>query len=203
MRRALAQRLRDERGFTLIEMLTSIAVLGLLFAMFATVLSTTITQGTQEQETTVLQAEARAAIERFAQELRQSYSDDGTWPIQSVSTATNTIRFLSPDRLQPFHLRQIEWRLSGGELQRRSVTSTDTDGDPWVFPTALTAVAWTTEAGSIRNATVFQFLDESGAATSTADDVRKVTITLDVSTVGQAGRVSTYETSVTPRVSVT
>jgi len=33
---------------------------------------------------------ARAAMERFAQEVRQAHSGDGSWPIQSVGT--NTIR---------------------------------------------------------------------------------------------------------------
>lgn len=198
---ALANRLLEERGFTLTEMLASMAVLGVLFAVFATVISMTITQGTQEQEATVLQSEARAALERFAQEVRQANTGvDGQWPIASVSTATNTIRFFSPDRLQPYHMREIEWRLSSGQLQRRSVTSTDTDGSPWVYPTALSAVAWTTQARSIRNATIFQFLDANDVATATPANVRKVTITLQISTVGKAGRTSTYQTSVKPRV---
>lgn len=202
MTRVLTHRLRDQRGFTLSEMLASMAVLGLLFAAFATVMSTTITQGTQEQEIVALQTQARAAIERFAQELRQAHSGDPTWPIQVV--ATNSIRFLSPNRLQPFQLRQIEWRLSGGELQRRAVTSTDTDGAPWSLP-SISGAAWTTEATSIRNTSVFEFFDgsEPPAATTVAANVRKVTITLEVSTTGNSARRYTYQTSITPRVSET
>jgi prepilin-type N-terminal cleavage/methylation domain-containing protein len=197
---ALLHRLRDERGFTLTEMLASMAVLGILFAVFATVMTTTITQGTQEQDATALQTEARAAIERFAQELRQAYSGDTAWPIQSLTCATQCIQFLSPDRLQPFHLRQIQWRLSSGQLQRRAVTSTDTDGAPWSLP-AIAAAAWTTEVRSIKNTTIFQFLDASDVATGTPANVRKVTITLDVATAGKSSRVYTYRTSITPRVS--
>jgi prepilin-type N-terminal cleavage/methylation domain-containing protein len=198
--RALFHRFRDERGFTLVEMLTSMIVLGILFAVFATVMSTTITQGTQEQAATELQTEARAAMERFAQELRQAHSGDGSWPIQIVNAGTQTIRFVSPDRLQPFHLRQIEWRLSSGALQRRAVTSSDTDGAPWTYPTPITSASWSTEARAVRNMTVFQFLDAADAPTTTPANVRKVTITLQVSTQGQSARVYTFETSATPRV---
>jgi prepilin-type N-terminal cleavage/methylation domain-containing protein len=199
--RSVLRRLRDERGFTLTEMLASMAVLGILFAVFATVMSTTITHGTQEQETAALQQEARSAMERFAQELRQAYTGTTTWPILAIGT--NTIRFQSPDRLQPFHLREIEWRLSGGNLQRRSITSTDTDGSPWAWPGGgIAAASWITQARSIRNASIFQFLDANNNSTGTLANVRKVTITLDVATVGQATRVFTYQTSVKPRVSV-
>jgi prepilin-type N-terminal cleavage/methylation domain-containing protein len=198
--RALLHRLRDERGFTLVEMLTSMAVLGILFAVFATVMSTTITHGTQEQAITELQTEARAAIERFAQEVRQAHSGDGSWPIQSVNSGTQTIRFLSADRLEPFHLRQIEWRLSSGALQRRAVTSTDTDGAPWTYPTPITSATWVTQVRAVRNTTVFAFLDASDVATATAANVRKVRITVDVSTTGKAARIYRYQTSATPRV---
>lgn len=202
MTRRLVTRLRDPRGFTLTEMLASMAVLGVLFALFATVMTTTITQSTQEQESTVLQTEARAAIERFASELRTAYSGvDGSWPVEAVSGTT--IRFLAPERLSPFKLQRIEYQLSGGELQRRFVTTSDTDGDPWVWPTAITSAAWATQARSIRNAAVFQTFDETGAVTTTPADVRKVTITLDVSTTGQQARKSTFKTTVIPRMTPT
>lgn len=200
----LRRRLREPAGYSVPEMLVSVAVLSIFFALFATVMSTTMTQSSQEQAATVLQSDARAAMERFARELRQAHSGDGTWPIQSVTPATNTILFLSPDRLAPFHLRQIEWRLSSGELQRRSITSTDTNGPPWVWPGEITAAAWATEARSIRNTTIFQFLDgaEPAAATTVPANVRRVVITLEVSSARQANRKFTYTTSVTPRVSV-
>lgn len=198
--RALVHRLHAEHGFTLVEMLTSMVVVGILFAVFSSVMTTTITQSTQEQTAVALQTEARAAMERFAQEVRQAHSGDGTWPIQNVTSGTNTIVFVSPDRLEPFHLRQIEWRLSGGDLERRSVTSTDTDGAPWTYATPLSSAAWTTEARSIGNTTIFEFLDAADVPTTNAATVRKVRITLQLSTTGQAGRVYTYQTSATPRV---
>jgi prepilin-type N-terminal cleavage/methylation domain-containing protein len=200
--RTLATLLRDPRGFTLTEMLASMAVLGVLFALFASVMTQTITQSTQEQESTVLQTEARAAVERFASELRTAYSGvDGTWPIEAVSATT--IRFLSPERLSPFKLQRIEWQLTGGKLQRRYVTTSDTDGDPWVWPSAITSATWITQARSIRNASILQAFDESGAATTTPANVRKVTITLEVSTTGRQSRKSTFQTTVIPRVTPT
>lgn len=200
----LRRRLREPAGFALPEMLTSIAVLGILFAVFAGVMSTTITHSTREETAALLQAESRAAMERFASELRQAYSGDGTWPIQNVNPTTNTILFLSPDRREPFHLRQIEWRLSSGSLQRRSVTSTDTDGPPWALP-SIGGATWTTEVRSVQNTTVFQFLDgaEPAAATTVADNVRRVVVTVVIATTGHGSRTYTYTTSVTPRVSST
>lgn len=202
MTRRLVTRLRDPRGFTLTEMLASMAVLGVLFALFSAVMTSTITQSTQEQESTILQTEARAAIERFASELRMAYSGvEGTWPVEAVSATT--IRFLSPQRVSPFKLQRVEWQLSGGKLQRRFVTTSDTDGDPWVWPSAISTATWNTQARSIRNTSIFQSFDESGAATTTAANVRKVTITLDVSTTGRQSRRSTFKTTVIPRVTPT
>lgn len=208
MIRSNVRRLGDQRGFALPEMLMSIAVLSVLFALFATVMSTTITQSSQEQAVTVMQTETRAAMERFAQELRQAYSGDSTWPIESVDPASNTIRFLSPDRRDPFHLRRIEWRRSGSDLQRRSVTGTDgTRGSlPAISSAEWTTAARTTEASSIRNTTIFQFFaarEDDGDEPATTDParVRRVVITLEVSTARQANRRFTYKTSVFPRVS--
>jgi prepilin-type N-terminal cleavage/methylation domain-containing protein len=186
---------RDQDGFTLPEMLAAIAVLGVLFAAFALVVGRGIMHGKQVEEASTQQTEARAAVDRLAADLRQAYTgDEAAFPIESIGSTQLT--FLSPDRQTPFHLRRISYQLVNGELQRAFATSTDTDGPPWSIP-ALGA--WSTEAGSIQNTTVFTYLDESGAATSTPSEVRTVTISVNVATLAEPARQSTYSTSVTLR----
>ncbi len=76
----------------------------------------------------------RASVEQFARDLRQAYSGvDGSWPIEAISSTS--ITFLSPQRRTPFRLQRVQWQLNGTNLQRRFVTTSDTDGDPWVWPT--------------------------------------------------------------------
>ena len=61
--RRLARRLRAEDGVSLIEMLISMAVLGVFFAVFATVVGSSIRHGSEIQEQAVLQTEVRAAVD--------------------------------------------------------------------------------------------------------------------------------------------
>ena len=204
MTAALRRLRRDERGFTLIELLATRAVLGIILAVFATVISTAVTQSAQEQEFGTIQAESRASIERFGLDLRQAYTGvDGTWPIEAISNTS--ITFLSPQSVRgtPFKLQRVQWQLNGTDLQRRFVTTSDTDGDPWVWPTPITSAVWATQARSIRNTStaVFQgFKDDGVTPTTVPAEVRIVQITLQAATVGQSARKSTFSTRITPRM---
>jgi prepilin-type N-terminal cleavage/methylation domain-containing protein len=196
---------RDEGGFTLTELLATMAILGIVIAAFVTILTTAVTQSAQEQESGTLQTEARSAVEQFARDLRQAYSGvDGSWPIESISSTS--IRFLTPQRLTPFRLQRVEWQLNGTDLQRRFVMTSDTDGAPWVWPTAITSATWDTRARSVKNTSVAVFKgfeDDGTTVTTVPDDVRIVQITLEVSTIGQPNRKSTFTTRITPRVTPT
>jgi prepilin-type N-terminal cleavage/methylation domain-containing protein len=184
-----------EGGFTLTEMLVTMTFLGVLFAAFALVVGSGLRHSKQVEESSTLQTEVRAAIDHLARDLRQAYTgDDAAFPIESISGTQ--ITFLSPDRAEPFHLRRISYRLQNGELQRAEAVSSDTDGPPWSIP-ALGS--WSTQAGSIRNSTLFTYLDEDGAATATASDVRTINMTVAVATLAEPARQSTYQTSVTLR----
>jgi prepilin-type N-terminal cleavage/methylation domain-containing protein len=203
MTRALRRLRRDEGGFSLVELLATMAVLGIILAVFATVISTAVTQSTQEQEFGTIQAESRAALEQFARDLRQAYTGvDDTWPIEAISNTS--ITFLSPQsqRGTTFRLQRVQWQLNGTSLQRRFVTTSNT-APPWIWPTAITSAAWDTRARSVRNTStaVFRgFEDDGTTATLVAADVRFVQITLQASTVGQVSRKSTFTTRVSPRM---
>jgi prepilin-type N-terminal cleavage/methylation domain-containing protein len=188
-------RLRGERGFTFVEMVVALALTGILVSAFMGTLASTMHWGGEVEERSVLQAEARAAVDGLAAELRQSYTGDTT---ALVETATPTaLTFNSPDRLTPMHLRKIAYRLSGGELQRSVTTSTNTGAAPWTFPAQQGA--WVGRLDSIVNAALFSYTDSSGVATADPAKVKTVTITVTLATHGSHDRQATYRTAVTLR----
>jgi prepilin-type N-terminal cleavage/methylation domain-containing protein len=186
---------RGQSGFTLTEMLVAMIFIGVLFAVFATVVSSTIRHNDEIEEQTVLQAEARGAIDQIAQDLRAAYTgDDTVAPIESLSATQ--ITFLSPDRKTPMHLRRVSYRLSGGTLQRRQAISSDTDGAPWVIPTLP---SWGTRVQRVVNSTVFTYYDEDGVVTNVPANVATVGITVTVATATSSTRQFTYQSSVSLR----
>jgi prepilin-type N-terminal cleavage/methylation domain-containing protein len=190
----LIKRLSGEHGFTVTEMLVSIAVLGIFFAAFSTVVSSSITTSSQVQEEAVLQTEVRAAVDALAADLRQA-TNAGDTTLSRISTASSTqLTFLSPDRAQPMHLRRIAYQVTGGQLQRASATSTNT-----VVPWAIPALgAWSTVARSLVSASpaVFTYFDAAGAATAVAANVSTVRIHVAVATAAQPTRQLVSDTRV-------
>ena len=193
----LSRTLRSEDGFSVIELMVSIAVLGIFFAAFSTVVSSAIRNGSEVQEQAVLQTEVRAAVDSLVADLRQA-TIAGDTTLSRISTATGTqLTFLSPDRAQPMHLRRISYRVTGGELQRALATSTNTAA-PWTIPSPG---AWSRRAGSIvtTGIPVFSYFDASGASTSVAANVRTVRIRVVVATATSSSRQFVYDTRVTLR----
>jgi type II secretory pathway pseudopilin PulG len=192
LRRRLS--LRSEAGFGLMEMVTSMAVLGIFFAVFATVVSSSVRHGSEIQEQAVLQTEARAAVDSLVSDLRQS-TIAGDTTLSRISTATSTqLTFLSPDRSTPMRLRRISYQVTGGQLQRAIATSTNTAA-PWSIP-ALSA--WSTVARSVATTAtpVFAYYDANGASTTVAANVRAVRIRVSVAPVSIPTRLLTYDTRV-------
>jgi prepilin-type N-terminal cleavage/methylation domain-containing protein len=193
----MVRRAAGEDGFTVIEMLVSMSVLGVFFVVFATVVSSSIHHGSQIQEEAILQTEVRAGVDVLAADLRQATIADDT-TLSRISTATGTqLTFLSPDRAPQMHLRRISFQVTGGKLQRALATSTNTT-EPWSIP-ALSA--WSTVARSIvtTGTPVFTYFDANGASTSVAANVRTVRIRVTVATAMNADRQFTYDTRVTLR----
>lgn len=193
--RLLRRAARREDGFTLIELLVASALLGILAAAFAFVLASTVTQSEATQDAVVAQHEARAAVDRFAADLRQAYTgDEAIYPIEAVDVARTSLQFLSPDRAVPFHLRRVSYRLVGGRFERSEARSTDTDGPPWSIGAAG---SWQKLVGGVTTAAPFSFLDASGNATTNRLAVRTVRLEMTVRT--RSGRASTFGTTVTVR----
>jgi prepilin-type N-terminal cleavage/methylation domain-containing protein len=201
----IARRLREvgrQDGFTLTEMLVSILVLGLLMACFSLVFSSALRHSDEIEEQSDLQAEVRPAIDRFAQDLRQAYSGNSA-TVAILSMSSSQITFYSPDRLTPFHLRKVSYRVNGGNFERALLTSTDTDGWPWVGLSG-TPSNWSTLAGSVVSASAyFRYYDVTGAelnpASANPADVRTVNLKLVIATNTSPSRQVTYETSASVR----
>jgi prepilin-type N-terminal cleavage/methylation domain-containing protein len=203
--RALYRRLRQEDGLTLSEMLVVLAIMGIILAALTLVLGMTITQSSQIQEQSTLQTEVRGTIDKMVREIRQAYTGDSTYPIETATSTT--LQFLSPDKASTFHNRRISYRLAAGEIDRAQTTSTDTDGPPWTgFAWAsfgsIPSGSWSKQVGSVTNAAVFTYYDQSGTlltGTITPSSVYRVVITVTVATKAEATRQFTYSTSASLR----
>lgn len=187
--------MRDERGFTLPELLVGMTLLAIVLAAFGQMLITSSNTSNRVEEQAVLQREVRASIDRLTSDFRQATTTGAASPVEGVSPTAFT--FDSPDRATPFHLRRIAYRVVNGQLERSTTISTNTDGPPWVWPAG--SGSWFPELTSITNASPFTFYDSSGVATTTASAVHSMRITLTVAPHQTQGGQNTYSTLVTIR----
>ena len=205
MRRPLQRLLRDEAGMTVIELVDVMAILGIVVAMLALIISTSVRQSNQIQDQSVLQTEVRATVDGLARELRQAYTGDTSFPIETATSTT--LQFLSPDKAAPFHNRRIAYRLAGGRIERALTTSSDTDGPPWsgLAWTSFGSVptgSWSQQVGSVRNSALFAYYGNTGTLLTgsiTPSAVYRVKITVTVATGGAPERPFTYSTSASLR----
>jgi prepilin-type N-terminal cleavage/methylation domain-containing protein len=189
------RRLRSQSGFTVVELLVTMAVMGIVMGAFGQMLLTSSKTSQRVEEQATLQNEVRVAMDRLSMDLRQATNVNGTSPVESLSSTT--VSFLSPDRLTPFHLRRISYRLLNGQLERSVVTSTDTDGWPWVWP--ATPGTYFPEIGSVTTTSPFTFYDANSAFTTDPTAVRSVRIAVTVAPRQTQGGSAQYSTLVTIR----
>jgi prepilin-type N-terminal cleavage/methylation domain-containing protein len=173
----MTRRLRGEGGFTLVETLVTMAIMGIVMTVFGQVLLTSSKTSNRVEEQATLQNEVRVVVDQLTTDLRQATNAGGTSPVEAVSSTSLT--FVSPDRQTPFHLRRISYRLQNGQLQRSSSVSTDTDGWPWVWPAA--PATYFPMIDSVTGTSVFTFYDANGNATTDPTTVRSARISLRVS----------------------
>jgi prepilin-type N-terminal cleavage/methylation domain-containing protein len=186
---------RREGGFTMVELLASMIVLGILFSAFSIVFSSTIHNNAQVEGQTLFQTEARAALDRLVRDLRQSSTGDSS-TARIAAMSGSTLTFYTPDSATPYHLREISYRVAGGELDRQIATSTNTGGPPWTMGAFS---PWSKQVGSITNTTAFTYLDANGAVTTAPASVQSIAVSLTLATIVAASRQFTYSTSVTLR----
>ncbi|MFI5052934.1 MAG: type II secretion system protein J [Acidimicrobiia bacterium] len=157
--------LRTERGFTLIELVVAMPIMLIVMGGLVLMLTTLSGQSSKLQEQTILQTEARAALNRMEMEIRGAFTGDGS--PQIVAAGPNSITFYSPDQYattvagstqSSFHLQKISYQVtSTGLLQRQYMASTNTfpsascltcgGTTQWAWPGGGMS-AWSTVAGS-------------------------------------------------------
>ena len=174
---------RSESGFTLIELVVAMAILVTVVSSIATVLTSLVTSSTKTMNESTLQTEARAAVDTLVADARTAYTGDAA--LKPVAAASGTqFTFYAPDRQQQFHLREIAYQVSGGNLQRAAAMSTDNNGAPWTGLPFTGTWSWTTVVGSVAanpgNTPVFTY------ATDSKGNVVQVNVTLTVDPPGQA-----------------
>jgi hypothetical protein len=182
-------------------------IIGIVFAAFGLVISTTVRHSALITNEGVSQHEIRSALNQLAQDLREATVSSTTATSPFVTAAgvmsPTSITFYAPDgsydssNPADYHLREISYQVSGGELQRTSVVSSNTAGPPWTIP-ALGA--WVKLLGSVVNSTVFTYYDGSQppALTTNPAAVRTVVVTLKVTIPGTTHQF-TYSDSATLR----
>jgi prepilin-type N-terminal cleavage/methylation domain-containing protein len=197
MRRLLRHLARDERGFTLSEMLVVLIFLAMIAAAFSMLFSATIRHNSEITEQSVTQGELRAAVDRMMSEARGAYVGDGTPAITAAGSSQVTFTF--PDKLNPFHLVRVSYRVNGGNLQRAFERSTNTDGPPWTFAVGGTPSNWATYVPNVTSATPFSYYDVSGATTATLANIHSFQAALTIATKSGGGRTYAYSTRVSTR----
>lgn len=174
------------RGFTMVEMIIVIVVIGAIFAVGALVLGRAFESYALTQKTTDVDWQGRVAMERMVRELRQIRS---ATPSDLVFSGTE-IRFNDIDA------NPVCFRLSGTTLQR------DTEGPaaacgsvnpPDPQPLADNVVATT--------GLNFYYYQQDGSVAISADQVYYITVRLAVSentnTIGSINE--TYRVTIQPR----
>lgn len=189
---------RDESGFSLVEVVVSMALLLLITSTVYGLFGTSTKQMTLLQGMIEEQSQARLALSGLQSELRNAYAGDETVAKISTMTATGLV-FTSADRGTPLKLRRISYNLSGGVLTRAMDTSTNSyppANNTWTWPS--TAATPRAVVGGVVNTTLFVYKDDQGVVTTNPALVQLVEITLVVrdKTAKATQTPETYTTSV-------
>jgi type II secretory pathway pseudopilin PulG len=183
-----------ETAMTLVELISAIAVMGIVMPGVIIGIQSAVRSSTDTQNRSILQTEARGVLDRMVQDMRQS-DQNGTTSSFTTMTASQ-VTFYSPDRLTPFHLRQVSYRIQNGQLQRAVATSTNTGGPPW---TIGALGPWVNQVGSVASGSGFAYYDQSGAVTTSATALRSVVITLNLTMSTSSGRPFSFVDTVALR----
>lgn len=151
--------IRRQGGFTLVELLMVIVMLGFTMIAFESVYSTVANRSSQVESQNILLTEVRPTLNQLVSDLRDAVPANGTIPIDSYSA--NSITFYSPDRQSPPHMRRIKYYVDGLVLKRQITISTNTNGPPWTGIDTDTGPIETL-FGTIRNPTsIFKYCVQS------------------------------------------
>jgi prepilin-type N-terminal cleavage/methylation domain-containing protein len=120
---------RSQSGMSLVELTISITIIGLVSAIFLSVMASVQTDFERQADRSQDNDEARLAVEHLDREIRsgnvlydpslETDPPNGIYPGMSLRIYTQT----NADRRNPGN-RCVQWRVTGGELQRRDWATT-------------------------------------------------------------------------------
>ncbi|HST13873.1 MAG TPA: hypothetical protein VLJ44_03350 [Gaiellaceae bacterium] len=142
----------------LVEALMAVALLGILFGLFASVASLMTSRDATLTRQAYLSVQARAGTDQLSRELESAMCNGATQPITSATTTQ--VQFTAPDRLQPYHLQQLTYSLAANTFRKQIAISTNTNGPPWTMGATSSPAAI---VNSIANPSVFRYYDSTGA----------------------------------------
>ncbi len=126
----------------LIEALSALFLLGVLFALFSALASNVTNRNTFLTQQTYLAQTARPTVDSMVDEIQAAACDFGTtypnppvvWKNASgtdMPANPNLFTIDVPDHLQPYHMRRITYSYDGTALWRQVQVSSNTGGPPW------------------------------------------------------------------------
>jgi len=161
MRRSL----NTEHGFSLIELITALGISGIvLAAVTATFISQSRSYDAQEQINGMQQA-ARAAMDIITREVRMAgYNTNGGLTFDGIIYDTTEIRVQA----------NLDGDADTGDLDEDIIYAYDTVDDVITRETGGTTETLVEDIDVF----TFQYLDESGTATTTSANIRQIQITI-------------------------
>lgn len=155
---------RTTRGFTLVELITTIAILGVVSIALLSLIQSFYKNNAYLIEQTAALDSSRRGIDETIMLLREaSYGDDGTYPISIAGTSTITF-FADMDN--DASVERIRYTLVGETLYRTIANST---GTPPNYPAAQQSTS--TIATNVRNTAatpIFTYFDADGDQLATS-----------------------------------
>jgi prepilin-type N-terminal cleavage/methylation domain-containing protein len=167
---------RAGRGFTLIEMIAVIVLLGIIFGFGGVLLGNLFTGYSLKRDATDAEWQAKVALERMARELRAVRMATAA-DLDIVSAAQ--IRFVDTDG------NGVCFYRNGNRVMRSADSPASACGTTSAQPLADNVTALT-----------FTYWDNTGTATAVAANVYYITVDLTVAEGGYSGQ---FRTNVRPR----